>query len=767
MGQLRQIFKSGKYFLSILICICVQFPIQAQDSLDIDIFELPLEDLLKINVTTASRQEEVISDAPANVIVLTQKDIRTRGYTELTEIFDDLPGMDIAKPYGSTFFKNYWRGFRNVKGSPYLLMLDGTILNHLWFNETQVISQVPITNIKRIEIVYGPASSLYGPNAAMGVINIITSDGELNPGSHFTGKTELTHFGEFRGDYTMGYEQNKFSASVSVKIDSYDAFAAIDLDSYEYTRETYTLDRALWGDFVDSELITGPKNFVRNRGFDFRTTYGDFEFGYQLYQFDVGYGLEYPFDKVQPNVRWLNDDQSAFMRFSTSLNPRLNSTSLIRYRENNARPDIAWLEGYNLTNNTSEDVVWYGDVVAPGESMRVVDYSYWLSENSSWSLFQDFDYTVKEDKMKFAFGYKYEYKDLQKAYQTNYGPVAQPSDIQDPIDASNPYSISVSQMIPDQVATGVAYWNRIVWEDHGLYGLGKFNVSKNHIVNAGVRFDNNSTYGSAVTLRGGYVGHFEGFTAKVLFGQGYIEPNPRSLYGGWTGTGSDPNLDPERSQTLEMSLAYQKGPMLSSANFYYVINTNTVFNLNNGAARNLGDRSVVGLDFNFSTVLQPTFMKSLRLWSYPSFILAEEEEKFDGEGTKIGNDRIGDLAYIKLMGGVTAEFNEVISLNARFRYIGERKTVPTNPVATIDDYFVADLNLLIRNVIEENISFGVKVNNLLDEQYFHPGLQSADAGTTPGVWTANGLGWNGSQSWSNSLLPQPGRMVSFSMYFDF
>lgn len=740
---------------------------QEQGDEEVDFFEMRLEELLKVNVTTASRREEQLIDAPATIIVLSRNDIRVRGYTELSEIFDDLPGMDVAKPFGSTYYKNYWRGFRNVKGSPYLLMLDGIIQNHLWFNETQGITQMPITNIERIEIVYGPVSSLYGANASMGVINIITMDDSVEPGANFSGKTELTHFGEFRGDYTMGYRSNKFWARLSTKIDSYDPFSAIDLNSYEYTRESYTTDRNLWGAFVDSELLSGPNNDIRNRGIDFRTSYGGFEFGYQWYHFDTGYGLEYPFDKVQPNSRWVNDDHSLYMRYNKELTEKLRTSSLVRFRENDAKPEISWLEGYNITNSSTENIVWFGDLVGPGESMRVVDFSFWLSENSSWSFFQDFDYELVEEKVNIAFGYKYEHKDLQKAYQNNYGPSVQPSDVLNQLDPNNPNSITVANMIPELVQTGSAYWNRIIWQDHGIYGLTNYKISDQHQVNAGLRFDNNSTYGSALTVRGGYVGHFKNFTTKVLFGQGYIEPNPRSLYGGWTGTGSDPNLEPEKSQTMEVSLGYRKGSISSSASFYHVANTNTVFNLNDGAARNLGDRSVVGLDMQFTALLKPEFMKSLKIWSYPSFILSEEEEKFDGFGDKIGEDRIGDLAYTKIYAGLTGEVNDKLTLNLRSRYISERQTISSNPVPTIDGYFVMDMNILLTEFIDENISLGVKVTNLFDNQYFHPGLQTADAGVTPGFWDANGLGFTGSASWNNSLLAQPGRVASFSLYFDF
>src|SRR5690242_6739039 len=89
-------------------------------------------------------------------------------------MLDDLPSMDVARSYGETYFKTYWRGYRNVIGSPYLLMIDGVVFNHLYRNDTEIMEAFPLTNVDHIEIVYGPASALYGANAAMGVINVIT-----------------------------------------------------------------------------------------------------------------------------------------------------------------------------------------------------------------------------------------------------------------------------------------------------------------------------------------------------------------------------------------------------------------------------------------------------------------------------------------------------------------------------------------------------------------------------------------------------------------
>ena len=145
--------------------------------------------------------------------------------------------------------------------------------------------------------------------------------------------------------------------------------------------------------------------------------------------------------------------------------------------------------------------------------------------------------------------------------------------------------------------------------------------------------------------------------------------------------------------------------------------------------------------------------------------LNDEEEKYDrATGLKTGTGEIGDLAHLKWYVGGTAIVNKYLPVTLRGRYIGARNTVIYNPVGEVDGYFTMDANLMVNNILHPGISLALKVTNLTDTEYFHPGIQDGNAGTTEGVWS--GLAFVGSQGWSNSLLPQPGRIVSISLLLD-
>ena len=87
--------------------------------------DLDLAELLSMEVVSASNMSEKLGQAPARVLVITADELAERGYSNLTEIFDDLPGVDYAATYGDLYYKAYWRGYRK-DASPFLFMIDGS-----------------------------------------------------------------------------------------------------------------------------------------------------------------------------------------------------------------------------------------------------------------------------------------------------------------------------------------------------------------------------------------------------------------------------------------------------------------------------------------------------------------------------------------------------------------------------------------------------------------------------------------------------------------
>jgi len=140
------------------------------------------EDLLFADlpsVFTASKYEQKVTDAPARVSVITAEEIRRYGYRSLIEALQSLPGIQYS--YDRNYSYIGVRGF-NIPGdygSRVLTLIDGHRINENIYDGA-LIDQGSLVNldlVKRIEVVRGPASSLYGSSAFFGVINIITKDG--------------------------------------------------------------------------------------------------------------------------------------------------------------------------------------------------------------------------------------------------------------------------------------------------------------------------------------------------------------------------------------------------------------------------------------------------------------------------------------------------------------------------------------------------------------------------------------------------------------
>lgn len=729
--------------LGLALACALALPATASEPTEGDeLFDLSFEELLEVTITTASRTTERAVDAPATVIVLTGEELRRRGYRELSEIYDDLPGMDVSRSYGDTWYRNQWRGLRKSIGSPYLLMLDGVIQNHLYFNQEEIIAALPMSHIAQVEIVYGPGSAVYGPNAFVGVVNVITRQQRDGDGQSLSGRATLGDFDTRIADVHWLAQRGNWRLSLAARL------ARGDLDdsregSYEWLRETYLANRQLWGGLADRYGRYSSEH--TQRGIDLRVFHGDTEVAVQHFELDTGFGLVYAADRIPMLSSWIEPDTSVHLRQPWTWGEAWRGTWLLRWRESGVEPDSDTVEGFNALDPQSRTL------------RRLVNISNWGVETSSVSLFNDAEWTLSPQFSVLA-GLKHERKDLQKAYRIVYGPSLPPGALPD--FASYPY--------PPEADTDTVPRNRIDTRDSAVYALGRWRLGgdqdgalSQHLL-AGVRFDRNSEYGTARTLRGGYVLGNAPWTFKLLYGESFNEPAPRELYGGWSGSGSNPTLDPETARTLEASVTWQQGATMLLASVYQLRSDDNISTFS-GGARNLGERRIEGIDLHASTRL-PVGEPGWTLWAYYSYIEAEESVP-DGDGRLQGME-VGDTAPHKLHVGITAPFGERTSATLRARWIDARETVASNPLGEVPGYATADLSLTHRDWPRRGIGWQLTVSNLLDRDYHHPGLREGDAGFTPGSFDAGGV-WRGSAGYYSSLLPQPGRGVFVSMLLDF
>ena len=141
-----------------------------------DLKRLTLEELMKVEVatvTTASKREEKAVEAPATVVVITATDIKLRGYSTLTDVLRDLPGMDTRRYFFSEDGTEV--AVRGIVGNNKIVVLvNGMRVNPPGGENFPFRSDFSVRNAEQIEVIYGSGSTLYGCDAVSVVINIIT-----------------------------------------------------------------------------------------------------------------------------------------------------------------------------------------------------------------------------------------------------------------------------------------------------------------------------------------------------------------------------------------------------------------------------------------------------------------------------------------------------------------------------------------------------------------------------------------------------------------
>ncbi len=147
-----------------------------------EVADLSLEQLTRITVTSVSRREERLADVPASIFVITQEDIRRSGATSLPEALRLAPNLHVGRTDTSQYAIAA-RGGNTGTANKMLVLVDGrTIYTPLFSGVFWDAQDVMLEDIERIEVISGPAGTVWGTNGVNGVINITTASSRLTPG---------------------------------------------------------------------------------------------------------------------------------------------------------------------------------------------------------------------------------------------------------------------------------------------------------------------------------------------------------------------------------------------------------------------------------------------------------------------------------------------------------------------------------------------------------------------------------------------------------
>jgi iron complex outermembrane receptor protein len=217
--------------------------------------KLSLEELMGLDITSASRKEEKLMEAPAAVYVIGWDEIRRSGATSIPEALRLAPGVEVAR-VGSHSWAISIRGFTGDLSNKLLVLIDGrSVYSPLYAGVFWDVQDILLEDIDRIEVVAGPGGTMWGANAVNGVINIITRSSKETRGGYFElgAGNEERGFGGFQYGGRIGNSAHARGYAKHFERDSSDALDGSESeDDWRMTRVGFRID---W-DTKDSDVVT-------------------------------------------------------------------------------------------------------------------------------------------------------------------------------------------------------------------------------------------------------------------------------------------------------------------------------------------------------------------------------------------------------------------------------------------------------------------------------------------------------------------------------
>jgi iron complex outermembrane recepter protein len=172
--------------LSLVVVLLLAMPgsADARTAQPVDLKRLTIEELMRIDVTLATRREAPVGTAAAAVSVVTADDIRRSGVTTVADALWLADGVHVARINSGSWAVSA-RGFNAASANKLLVMVDGrTVYSPLYTGTFWNTIDYLLEDIERIEVIRGPGAALWGANAVNGVINIVTQPATATRGTY-------------------------------------------------------------------------------------------------------------------------------------------------------------------------------------------------------------------------------------------------------------------------------------------------------------------------------------------------------------------------------------------------------------------------------------------------------------------------------------------------------------------------------------------------------------------------------------------------------
>lgn len=721
---------------------------------DVDLSTLSLSKLLELKITTASGVEESLIDAPAAMVIIDSETFKKRGYYSLVDILADLPGFDVIKSGSASPVTFYQRGYRSPFSSRTLLMINGVIDNHIWTQEALLSRQYPVSNIERVEVLYGPASVVYGPNAFLGIINVITKTAEdFEPGEH-----ELEMRVELGSWHSQGAEINALGNLHGIKYSLSARFFKSDEEDlsarWGFLSNDLYQDKNIWGPIRDlsndGDSFDHYSDPTDDYGFNGDISYENWKLGVIHWKTNEGYGSNFAADRGQANGSWNNDANQLYLQHTGLPSDKLKIKTTALYHDNRIWGN--WAEA---------EPDWRDDQ----ELFSFISFTHWNSTSDTKELKQDIEFDINM-KWRVITGWRYKHSDVTKAYDIPgyWGAYSSTT----PVDELGPYgfgagifhSNDANYTFNDLPVNEVPSENRQTFNDKGLYFSAIYNRYPWNI-NSGLRYDKNNLWGSSVSPRMSVIYKLNENTSaiKLIYGEAFQEPPAQQLYGGWNGRNANPDLLPEEAENIELVLMHQAEHWLHDVSLYKADYKNVI----RESALNDAKRDIWGGEYRgrFEYLHFIDGLENISGYFYYTYTKPETNKSYDHNSGQWLNKtvRLGDIAPHKINALVYLPVSEFLAVAIRGNFISSTELYSRNPLneqgIKLGSRVTYDATLSFE---AEQFSASLRVDNVFDTKDMGPGLRSADSGND---FSQRSKGYN------NSLIPLPGRSLWFAATYRF
>jgi outer membrane receptor for ferrienterochelin and colicins len=463
-----------------------------------DLTQLPIETLMNISVYGASKYEQKLMDAPAYVTIVNRDAIKKYGYRTLADVLRSVPGFFVTND------RNYQylgvRGFNRPGdyNTRILLLVDGHRINDGLYDQAPIGTDFPIDLdlIQRVEVIRGPSSSIYGTNAFLAVVNVITRNGrnlksDEKHGLEVSGNAGS--FNSYKGRLTYG---NQWAAGPELLV-SASVFDSRGPDFFFRQPDNPAAGRMVAHNCDYDNFLSFFTKFAF-RDFTLTGVYHSREKGVPTGAYGALFG--------DPRTRTVDTRAFVNLKYDHTFAGDWRVMARLSY---NHYPYDGF---YSISNITNPD-----EPTSVVQNRDIGRTDWWGSEVQVSKTFFD--------RHKVIVGN--EYRDYFRLDQRNYD--------------ENPRTV----LLDDHRTSNV-------W---AFYAQDEITIFSNLKLNAGLRYDHYSTFGGSLNPRVALIYNpFKQTALKLLYGQAFRAPNAYELYyqdGGVTQK-PNPDLKPEKISTYEV-----------------------------------------------------------------------------------------------------------------------------------------------------------------------------------------------------------------------